>query len=52
MNISDAARAARKIADTSIDPFDHARANALEANAPRNPVPAYPFTEFRHVAKP
>jgi hypothetical protein len=30
-NISDAAKAARAIADRSIDPFDHARANAMEA---------------------
>jgi hypothetical protein len=30
MSLEDAAKAAREIADTSIDPFDHMRANALE----------------------
>lgn len=30
MSLEEAARRAREIADTSIDPFDHMRANAME----------------------
>jgi hypothetical protein len=41
MTLEEAAKRAREIADTSIDPFDHARANAPEGalHAERHPPP-------------